>query len=195
MSKKEEDELASEFQIKDLGPLRYFLGMKVARSKEGMMVSQRKCVLDQSKETGMSGRRPAEIPLDTKIKFENNEDQKSNIRYCAKAEYGSMAHGICEMIWLKKIEELRRPMTPLMKLYCANKAVISIAHNPIQYDRTKYIEVDRHFIKEKLKEGSLGFPFVLTDQQTADDFIVWLFEPRFEGLVGKLGMLDIYMPT
>lgn len=53
--------------------------------------------------------------------------------------------------------------------------------------------MDQYFIKEKLKEGSLCFPFVPTDQQTADIFIVWLFEQRFEGLVGKLGMLDIYI--
>ena len=86
-----------------------------------------------------------------------------------------MGHGICETIWLKKMEELRRPMTPLMKLYCANKAAISIAHHPVQYDRQnilKYIEVDRYFIKEKLEEGILRFPFLLTDQQTPDVFIV-----------------------
>lgn len=34
--------LASEFQIKDLGPLRYFLGMKTTRSKKGIIISQRK---------------------------------------------------------------------------------------------------------------------------------------------------------
>ena len=41
-----------------------------------------------------------------------------------------------------------------MKLYCDNKSAINIAHNPIQHDRTKHIEVDRHFIKENLEEGS-----------------------------------------
>ena len=40
-----------------------------------------------------------------------------------------------------------------MKLYCDNKSTINIAHNPIQHNRTKHIEIDRYFIKEKLKEG------------------------------------------
>lgn len=36
---------------------------------------------------------------------------------------------------------------------CANKAAISISENRVQYDRNKHVELDRHFIKEKLMEG------------------------------------------
>ncbi|PHU03704.1 hypothetical protein BC332_28955 [Capsicum chinense] len=42
-----------------------------------------------------------------------------------------------------------------MKLYCENKAAIRIAHNPFQYDRTKHVEVDRHFNKENIENGRL----------------------------------------
>ena len=38
--------LSSSFEIKDLGTLRYFLGMEVARSRKGLVVSQRNYVLD-----------------------------------------------------------------------------------------------------------------------------------------------------
>lgn len=37
-----------------------------------------------------------------------------------------------------------------MKLYCDYKSAIDIVHNPIQHDSTKHIEIDRHFIKEKV---------------------------------------------
>lgn len=60
-----------------------------------------------------------------------SKKQSVAARHSAKAEYRSMTHGTCEMIWLKIMEELRRPMTPRKKLYCANKAAISITHNPV----------------------------------------------------------------
>ncbi|MCR2847942.1 hypothetical protein KN825_15305, partial [Weizmannia coagulans] len=61
--------LAKEFEVKDLGNLKYFLGMEIARSKIGISVSQRKYVLDLLKETGMTGCKPAETPMDTTIKL------------------------------------------------------------------------------------------------------------------------------
>ena len=47
-----------------------------------------------------------------------------------------------------------------MKLYCDNMAAINITHNPIQQDCTKHVEIDRHFIKEKLEDDIMNFPFV-----------------------------------
>ena len=43
------------------------------------------------------------------------------------------------------------PRNPI-RLYCDNKAVCDIAHNSVQHDRTKHVEVDIFFIKEKLDE-------------------------------------------
>ena len=57
--------LAKEFEIKNLGNLRYFLGMEVARSREGISVSQRKYVLDLLTDCGMLGCKPADTPMDT----------------------------------------------------------------------------------------------------------------------------------
>ena len=65
--------LSSTFEIKDLGSLRYFLGMEVARSKKGIVVSQRKYVLDLLKETGMSGCRPADTPIDPNQKLRDDK--------------------------------------------------------------------------------------------------------------------------
>ena len=45
-----------------------------------------------------------------------------------------------------------------MKLYCDNKAIINIAHNPVQHDRTKHVEVSRYFVKEKPEAGLICMP-------------------------------------
>ena len=66
--------LTREFEIKDLGKLTYFLGMEVARSKQGIAVSQRKYVLDLLKETCMLGCKPAETPMDYTTNFCSNKD-------------------------------------------------------------------------------------------------------------------------
>ncbi|KAA0054073.1 reverse transcriptase [Cucumis melo var. makuwa] len=56
--------MGDEFEIKDLGNLKYFLGMEAARSKEGISVSQRKYTLDLLTETGMLGCCPADTPIE-----------------------------------------------------------------------------------------------------------------------------------
>lgn len=49
-----------------------------------------------------------------------------------------------------------------MRLYCENKLKINSAHNPVQHDKPKYIEVDMHFIKEKLDSGLICTPYMAT---------------------------------
>jgi hypothetical protein len=296
--------LAADFEIKDLGPLKYFLGMEIARSKKGIVVSQRKYVLDLLQETGMSGCKPADTPMDQSAKlwekgdtpvdtgryqrlvgkliylahtrpdiafsvsvvsqfmhapyeehleavhrilrylkatpgkglfFKKTDDKnvaiftdadwagsiidrKSTSGYCtyvwgnlvtwrskkqgvvsrssAEAEFRAMAQGICEGMWiLRVLKELKIEVELPLKLYCDNKAAISIAHNPVQHDRTKHIEIDLHFFKEKIDSGTLCLPFIPSNQQTADILTKSLGRTTFEYLISKLGMLDIYAPT
>ena len=63
--KKVKEYLSSEFKIKDLGPLKYFLGIEVVRSRHGIFISQRKYVLDLLKETGMLGSKACDTPTDS----------------------------------------------------------------------------------------------------------------------------------
>lgn len=95
--------------------------------------------------------------------------KKQNVvaRSSADAKNRSTAHGVCEMLWLKRVlEELKITINLPMKLY-DNKAAIIIAQNPVQHDRTKYVEVDGHLIKEKTNDGAICMPYIPTTQQTA----------------------------
>ena len=64
-----------EFEIKDLGNLKYLFKMEIARSKEGISVSQRKYTLDLLDETGMLGCHPANTPIEFNAKLENSSDR------------------------------------------------------------------------------------------------------------------------
>ena len=65
--------LASKFHTKDLGTLRYFLGVEVSRSKKGIFLSQRKYVLDVLTEMGLSEAKPCNTPIVPNVRL-NVED-------------------------------------------------------------------------------------------------------------------------
>ena len=57
------EKLFQEFEMKDLGRLKYFLGIEVLRSNKGIFISQRKYVLDLLTEIGMLDCKPVETPM------------------------------------------------------------------------------------------------------------------------------------
>ncbi|XP_061352975.1 uncharacterized mitochondrial protein AtMg00810-like [Gastrolobium bilobum] len=59
-----EHKLATEFEMKDLGPLQYFLGIEIAISQDGIFLTQRKYTLNLLSEIGMLACKPAEIPIE-----------------------------------------------------------------------------------------------------------------------------------
>lgn len=300
-----EQRLSQEFEMKDLGGLKYFLGIEVLRSNAGISLSQRKYTLDLLAEVGMLDCKPTDTPTIPNLKFEDNpEDPKVNqeayqklvgkliylshtrpdiayavsmvsqfmhdprkqhmdavmrvLRYLkktpgkgiqfrknghleiwgytdadwagdridrksmsgyftfvggnlvtwrskkqnvvalssAEAEFRGMSKGLCELLWLRKLmNELKCGPKEEMQLHCDNKSAIEIAHNPVQHDRTKHIEIDRHFIKQNLEEKIISFPFVRSEQQLADMLTKAVSTKLFEESIAKLGMVDVYLPT
>ena len=61
--------LSREFEMKDLGLLKYFLGIEVSRSSKGIFLSQRKYALDLLQETGMSRCQPINTPIEEGLKL------------------------------------------------------------------------------------------------------------------------------
>jgi hypothetical protein len=297
--------LATDFEMKNLGGLKYFLGIEVARSREGIFLSQRKYVLDVLTEAGMLECKPTDTPIvqnhrlgeypdqvptdkgryqrlvgkliylshtrpdiayavsvvsqfmhnpsedhmDAVIRilrylkaspgkglmFSKNShleingytdtdwagsisDRKSTSGYfmfvgrnlvtwrskkqkvvalsSAEAEFRGMAKGLCELLWIKRLlTELGFTHTSEMELFYYNKSAIAISHDPIQHDRTKHVEVDRHFIKENLEEKIIRFPFVKSEDQLADILTKAVSSKEFYNSLDKLCMRDLYAST
>ena len=106
-----------------------------------------------------------------------------------------MALGICEGIWVRSIlQDLGVIEEKPILLCCDNKSAISIAHDLVQHNRTKHIEVDRHFIKEKLEAGMFKSEYVSSSNQLADILTKGLPTSIFEKLRRNLGMANIHSP-
>ena len=117
-------------------------------------------------------------------------------RSSAEAEYRGMAKGVCELLWIKNLlQELKISPTLPMKLYYDNKAACDITHNPVQHDRTKHVEIDRHFIKEQLEAKVIEVPHVRSQDQLADILTKAVSGKIFHQVLDKLGMKNIHAPT
>jgi len=262
--------LQATFKMKDLGDLRYFLGIEFARSHKGIVMHQRKYSLEIISEAGLGAAKPASTPIDPYVQLTTKEydeingtgkedklledpavyrrligkllylnvtrpdiafatqtlsqflhqpkqshlnaaikvvkyvkgqaglgvlfSSKNNKQlkvYCdsdwgaclhtrrsvtgfmvklgdsliswkskkqgtisrssAEAEYRSMASAVAEVVWITKLfKELHAEIVTPATIYTDSKSAIQIAANPVLHERTKHIELDCHFIREKI---------------------------------------------
>lgn len=126
-----------------------------------------------------------------------NKKQNLAARRSAKPDFSALLHKEWVTDYGQKSfwEKLRITRELPVKLYYNKNVAISISLNPVQHDRTKNVEVDRHFIKEKVENGIICLAYILTKKQTADIFTKGLSHQNFNDLIGKLDMINIYDPT
>lgn len=107
----------------------------------------------------------------------------------SEAEYRSMATASAEVVWvIRLLDELGIHNLKLVTLNCDNMSALHIANNPVFHERTKHIEVDCHFTRDKVMEGLLQLTYLPTQSQIADVFTKILPSAQFQQLLSKLGM-------
>ena len=96
-------------------------------------------------------------------------------------------------MWLKRLlNELKIPVKDSMKMFCDSQVVASIAKNKVHHDQTKYVEINRHFINEKIEKGTISLVYTPTALQTTSILTKALSISNLENLRSKLGMINIY---
>ncbi|KAL4557147.1 hypothetical protein LXL04_035319 [Taraxacum kok-saghyz] len=119
-----------------------------------------------------------------------SKEQSTVSLLSAEAEYRSMRRICSELTWLNRLlAEFEIPNIIPIPLKCDNLAAIYIAKNPVFHERTKHIDIDFHFVREKVLEGLISLSHILTKQQPADVFTKALGGKDQEEALSKLGFV------
>ncbi|CAJ2673543.1 unnamed protein product [Trifolium pratense] len=291
-------QLSSEFAMKDLGPLSYFLGISVTKHTSGLFLSQKKYAEEIIERAGMSSCKSSPTPVDTKAKLSGSsgnpyhdpteyrslagalqyltftrpdisyavqqvclfmhdpktqhmsalkriiryihgtldfglhlypssvsklvsytdadwagcpDTRRSTSGYCvylgdnliswsakrqhtlsrssAEAEYRGVANVVSESCWIRNLLlELYCPVTTATLVYCDNVSAVYLSGNPVQHQRTKHIEMDIHFVREKVARGQVRVLHVPSRYQIADIFTKGLPLQLFEDFRDSLNI-------
>ena len=107
-----------------------------------------------------------------------------------------MTGACCELSWLRSLLTDLRILHPKPTLlYCDNTTALHIATNHIFHERTKHIEMNCHFIRDKIQDGSIVTKHVASMNVVANVFTKPLEKEAFSTMMRKLGVLDIHSPT
>jgi hypothetical protein len=92
-------------------------------------------------------------------------------RSSAEVEYRVIANGVAEATWLwQLLHELQNLLSLCSLVYCDNISAVYLSTNPIQHQRTKHVEIDLHFVREKVAIGQVRVLHVPTTSLFADIF-------------------------
>jgi hypothetical protein len=82
-----------------------------------------------------------------------------------------VANGVAEASWMRQLlHELYTPLQRGTLVYCDNISVVYLSTNPVQHQRTKHVEIDLHFVRERVAAGDVRVLSVPTTLQFADIF-------------------------
>ena len=102
----------------------------------------------------------------------------------------ALTHATKEVIWLKALlEELGYPQGTTT-LFGDNQSSLSIAKNPIHHSRTKHIDIQHHFIRDKVESKEVELIYMSTDEMIGDILTKPLPRVKYEKFVKAMGLYN-----
>ena len=119
--------------------------------------------------------------------------QKSVALSSCEAEYMALKEASKELIWLKsffsQIELLKSYRVD--KIYCDNKSAIDLSKNPEHHARTKYIDIQYHFVRDCIKQEMFKSVYINTKEQLADALTKALDYQSYRNFVNNINLVNI----
>lgn len=101
----------------------------------------------------------------------SSKRQTTVSRSSAEAEYRAIANAVADCSWLRHLlQELRFALPKATVVFCDNVSAVYMSHNPVHHRRTKHIELDIHFVCEKVALGQVRVHHVPSERQLANVF-------------------------
>uniref|UniRef100_A0A803Q7H8 Retroviral polymerase SH3-like domain-containing protein n=1 Tax=Cannabis sativa TaxID=3483 RepID=A0A803Q7H8_CANSA len=110
-------------------------------------------------------------------------------RSSTESEYRALVHVAAEISWIESLlTELQFPFSSPSVTWCDNLSASALAANPVFHARTKHIEIDAHYVRDKVLQRQLEVRYIPSHDQIADCLTKGLSPSRFTFLVNKLGV-------
>ena len=110
-------------------------------------------------------------------------------RSSTEAKYRALAQATSEVVWIQTLlGELNIKLAVAPIIWCDNQGAIALAYNPVYHAKTKHVELDIHFIREKVAAKKIVVQFFPSEDQTADILTKPLTFDQFHFLRSKLNV-------
>lgn len=115
-------------------------------------------------------------------------------RSTTESEYRSMAHATSKLLWVQSLLSELGVAFSKPCIYCDNLSVVLLSHNLILHARTKHMELDIHFVREKVVSNTLSVVHVPAASQLADILTKPLSASQFYLMHDKLNVRPFSSP-